>query len=257
MFILDKLVTPLFTALGLALALMVLAWLLVLFRRRGAALTVLGIAVIGLYAASTDFVAQQVSGILERQYPPVPLASLPKADAIILLGGMTDPPFPPRQAPDLSAHADRAMLAADLYKAGKAPVVIASGGNWRYPAGTDSEAVDMAAVLERFGVPQSAILLEDKSADTAENARFSAAIMQAHHLARALLVTSGVHMPRAVATFRAAGVDVVPAATDIVDAPAPGMPFAGLAPRGDALNETGEALHELVGFVYYRLRGRI
>ena len=110
MFILDKLLSPLLTPLGLALALIGLGWLLLAFGRRRTGLLAVAVACIGLYAVSTDFVAQRLSGLLERQYPPVPVASLPRADAIILLGGMTDPALPPRQAPDLNEHADRAVL---------------------------------------------------------------------------------------------------------------------------------------------------
>lgn len=256
MFIIDKLISPLLTPLGLVLALIALGWLLVAFGRRRTGLLAVAIACLGLYAASTDFVAQRLSGLLEHQYPPVPVASLPKADVIILLGGMTEPALPPRQAPDLNEHADRAVLASDLYKAGKAPLIIATGGNWLYGPGVESEATDMAAILMRLGVPRSAIVLEQQALDTAGNATYSAAIMAAHHLTTGLLVTSGIHMPRAVAAFRSAGVTVTPAATDIVDVRTLHFPFRYFQPRPQALAATSEALHELVGMLYYRLRGR-
>jgi uncharacterized SAM-binding protein YcdF (DUF218 family) len=256
MFVVDKLLSPFLSPLGLVLLLIALGWLLVAFGRRRSGLLAVAIACIGLYAASTDFVAQRLSGLLERQYPPMPVTSLPSADVIILLGGMTEPALPPRQAPDLNQHADRAVLAADLYKAGKAPLIIATGGNWPYGPGVESEAADMAAILTRLGVPQSAILLEDQALDTAGNAAYSARIMAAHHLATALLVTSGIHMPRAVAAFRTAGISVTPAVADIVDVRTLRFAFRYFQPRPEALTETSEALHELIGMLYYRLSGR-
>ena len=71
----------------------------------------------------------------------------------------------------------------------------------------------------------------------------------------ALLVTSGIHMPRAMATFRRAGVAVTAASTDIIDVESPDWAILRWLPSPTALVHTGEALHELAGLLYYRLRG--
>ncbi|HTJ59076.1 MAG TPA: YdcF family protein [Devosiaceae bacterium] len=255
MFAIDKYLTPFLNPLGLGLALGVLAFLLVLFNKRRAGLTLLAITLIGLYGASTPFVAGWLSGMLERQYPPIPIAATPNADVIIVLGGATGPAIPPRQAPDLNEHADRLMHAADLYKAGKAKFILASGGNWRHPSQTHSEADDMRDVLMRFGVPASAILEEGKSRTTEENASFSAEILRQQHLQTALLVTSGIHMPRSVAVFRRYGVAVTPSETDIIDAGTVDWLVLDWMPAPAALDNTGQALREMFGALYYRLRG--
>jgi uncharacterized SAM-binding protein YcdF (DUF218 family) len=174
---------------------------------------------------------------------------------IILLGGATNPALPPRQDPDLNEHADRLMHAADLYKAGKARLIIASGGSWRYPSINRSEAEDMRDVLMRFGVPGDAILVEGKSRDTNENAAFSAELMRQQHLATALLVTSGAHMPRSMAVFRRAGINATASATDIIDAGSVDWPALDWLPSPVSLVQTSEALRELIGNVYYKLRG--
>ncbi|MDR3473660.1 MAG: YdcF family protein [Devosia sp.] len=255
MFAFDKYVTPFLTPLGLCLLLIAAALLLLALGRRGWAGAVLLVTLLGLYAASTPFVAGWLSGALEHQYPPQAIEATPTADAIVVLGGATGPALPPRQEPDLNEHADRLMHAADLYKAGKAPKIIASGGNWRHPSRQRSEAEDMRDVLMRFGVPSEAILMEGKSLDTGQNADFTAQLMQQDHLTTALLVTSGIHMPRAMAAFRRAGVSVTASATDIVDAGSIDWLPLDWLPSPMALVHTGDALHELVGMLYYSLRG--
>ncbi|MDB5561284.1 MAG: hypothetical protein JWN11_702 [Hyphomicrobiales bacterium] len=255
MFAADKYLTPFLNPLGLGLILGLLALLLVRFGRKRAGLGLLLVTLIGLYAASTPFVAGWLAGILERQYPPVAVVASPTADVIVLLGGATAGALPPRQDPDLNEHADRLMHAADLYKAGKSKFIIASGGNWRHPGSDHSEAQDMRDVLMRFGVPSEAILMEPNSRDTNENAAFSATLMQQQHFATALLVTSGTHMPRSMAVFRHAGLDVTASATDIIDAGTVDWLPLDWLPDPGALVHTSEALRELIGTAYYRLRG--
>ncbi len=255
MFVFDKLLSPFLTPLGVALLLCAVVLLLLLFRRTRTAFTALLVATALLYLGSTPLVARGLSGLLERQYPSLRIDRLPTADAIILLGGAIEPALPPRQSPHLTRHADRIMLAADLFKAGKAQLIIASGGAWRYPTLDETEADDMASVLMRFGVPASAILKEDQSDDTADNARLSVLLMQQRQLHTALLVTSGIHMPRAMAAFERLGIPVTAAATDLVDVASPDWPALDWLPSPEALVETGEALHEFAGLAYYKLRG--
>jgi uncharacterized SAM-binding protein YcdF (DUF218 family) len=255
MFAFDKYLSPFLTPLGAALVAILLVLALMALGRRKLAFWLLLVTFASLYLTATPFVARRLSGVLESQFPPVPLAMSPTADVIVLLGGATDPALPPRQDPDLNAHADRIMHAADLYKAGKAKWIIASGGSWLYPSLGRAEALDMKDILMRFGVPASAVLVEAQSEDTGENAAFSLALMRQHHLTTALLVTSGIHMPRAMAVFRRAGITVTASATDLVAVASPDWPALSWLPSPEAEVETGEALHELAGALYYRLRG--
>ncbi len=256
MFAFDKYLSPFLTPLGAALVAILLVLALMALGRRKLAFWLLLVTFASLYLTATPFVARRLSGVLESQFPPVPLAASPTADVIVLLGGATDPALPPRQDADLNAHADRLMHAADLCKAGKAKWIIASGGAWRYPTlGRAGKRLDMKDILMRFGVPASAILVEAQSEDTGENAAFSLALMRQHHLTTALLVTSGIHMPRAIAVFRRAGIIVTASATDLVAVASPDWPALSWLPSPEAEVETGEALHELAGALYYRLRG--
>lgn len=68
----------------------------------------------------------------------------------------------------------------------------------------------MAALWRAWGVPEEAILLESESGTTYENALYNRGLLEAHGLKRVLLVTSAWHMPRALATFRSAGIHALP-----------------------------------------------
>ena len=255
MFAVDKILTPFLNPLGAGLLLLLVVVMLLFGGRRRSAVVLLLVTIAGLYAASTPFFAGWLSGRLERQYPPVAMAETPDADVIVVLGGTTGPAVPPRLDPDLNSHADRLMHAADLYKAGKSKLILVSGGDWRHPSLGRSEATDMRDVLMRFGVPSSAILLETRSLDTRQNAEFSAQMMQQQHLTTALLVTSGIHMPRSMAVFRRTGVAATASATDIVDVGTVDWAILDWLPSTKALDHSGEALREMVGYLYYRLRG--
>lgn len=77
---------------------------------------------------------------------------MPQAHAIVLFGGGIRPSEYAGQMPDMGSEADRIWLAARLYKAGKAPMVLLSGGSDRSSYAT-SEAQAMRELLLEMGVP--------------------------------------------------------------------------------------------------------
>jgi uncharacterized SAM-binding protein YcdF (DUF218 family) len=83
-----------------------------------------------------------------------------------------------------------AERAADVYLAGLAPLLVFSGGVGALTEGlfAGSEASAFAAVAEARGVPRAAMLLEERSTNTGENARFTSA----------LLASRGIAPPRSV-----------------------------------------------------------
>lgn len=166
-----------------------------------------------IFLTSNRWTASSLTYSLERQY--VPEGELPKADAIVLLGGGTEPQSSPRRIVELNSAGDRVYYAATLYHEGKAPYILASGGRLPWEANPDSPpAVEMSVILQALGVPTEAIWLEPGSRNTEDNAAFSTPILQEHNVHSILLVTSAMHMPRAVYLFEQQGFDVVPAPTD-------------------------------------------
>jgi uncharacterized SAM-binding protein YcdF (DUF218 family) len=253
--LLSKVLTQLAMPLGLASLLILSGIGLVLWRRPalGAVVTALGLAWVWLW--SLPVVSQWLSGTLEQRNPPVPVASMLTADAIVVLGGGMDGVVPPRLLPDLGSAGDRVWHGARLFLAGKAPMVIVSGGRLPWRSEVPPEADAMLAFLQDLGVPAAHVRLEGHSGTTRGNAIETRQLADELGLSRLLLVTSALHMPRAVATFRAAGLDVIPAATDYEVVTREGLSVLDVLPDAGALSSSGRALKEYLGMLVYWLRG--
>lgn len=246
-----KLVALLVYPLSLSLLLCLLALMLLWRSRRRSPLALLGVGLGWLYLCSTAFFADFLMGLLERDYPARAMSAVRPADAIVLLGGGTRGYAHMATLADLNQHGDRLVHAAALYQAGKAPLVLVSGGALR---DSPSEAVQMRDLLRVMGVPPRAVLLEEQSLDTYQNALFSAQLLHERGLRRILLVTSAFHMRRAAAVFRAQGLEVEAAPTDFKRLVGEGV-VPGWLPGTGNLSRASHALHELAGYGYYRYRG--
>ncbi len=244
---LSKLLPTFAYPLGAALLLVVVALVLSFSRFRWLSRILLSAVAIGLWVASTPIFSDWLASRLETEYPPQPIATLPSADAVILLGGVLSQPLPPRIDPDFNEHFDRVIEAIRLYRAGKAAHIVVSGGNLPWHTIVRPEAEFVADFLVEFGVPRTALRLDTESRNTFENARDTARIFANEGWTSGLLVTSGIHMPRALATFRKAGLNVTPAATDISSHyPLYDSPL-DLLPDADSLALTTEVVKELIG----------
>ena len=110
----------------------------------------------------------------------------------------------------------------------------------------------MAETAIRMGVSRKDIILESKSADTEDQARLVKPIVGK---GRIVLVTSAVHMPRAMALFRKAGMEPVPAPVDYLQNNSRGP--RRYLPHAFWLAKSEAALNECLGMAWSTLRGRI
>lgn len=255
-FLLSKLLPLFIYPLGFALVLSVLA-MAVLRRSARLARLLLFVAVIVLWVSSTPMFADYLGLTLESRYPPVAIEETPAADVIVVLGGTLGAVKPPRITPDLLDSADRVLHAARLYRAGKAPVVLIAGGFSPWGSTDIPEAETMQPLLVEWGVPAASIISEAASRNTRENAVFARELLAERELQRVLLVTSALHMPRALATFQTAGIDAVPAATDFKVTDKDRRTVFDFLPDAEALLHTTYAIKEYLGFMYYRWKGWI
>jgi uncharacterized SAM-binding protein YcdF (DUF218 family) len=211
-----------------------------------------------LYTAANPRVSNRLLLELESRYPPS--LENPNAAAIVLLGGGMAPMSAPRVYPETNAAGDRLLHAARLWKQGRAPLVIATGGYISFLTNaTGSEAeIYVKALSDLFDLPDSALKSVPGTTTTADDAVRTEALFAAEGLKKEiLLVTSASHMPRAVATFRKQGFIVHPAPTDFLSET--GSPFKAfqLLPTVGALNATCVALHEYLGIWTYRILRRL
>ena len=243
---LSKLVTWLLSPLGMGLCLAGLGLLLAWRQRLRSSMALGALAFVWLWAWSTPVLSLWLRGTVEDLYPPLPVATVPQAQAIEVLGGGIAPPSGKSTEINLNAAADRVWFATRLFHAGKAPLVLVSGGS-DPERDAYSEARASAIFLVDLGVPAQTIVLEEASRNTRQNAAFSAALLKARGIKHILLVTSALHMPRAMALFAAQGLQATPAPTDFeaIQSPPPGV-LAWL-PDAQALDGSGRAMKEMVG----------
>ncbi len=257
-FYLSKLATQLAYPLPAALLLALVSLLLLLAtRRRRTALLGLLLALGGLWLASTPALADAWVRALETRHPPRSIEATPEASAIVVLGGGLRLPSPPALWTDLRGGADRVLHAARLHRAGKAPVVIVSGGRMPWSQSPLTEAEAMAELLREWGVPPEDILLEDAGRTTYEGALRTRELLAGRGFASVLLVTSASHMPRALATFRTLGIAAEPVATDYPSYSADRAPGFDWVPNAEALVATQRVFKEVLGTRVYRWRGWI
>lgn len=246
---------PLFLyPLGLALVLVAIA---IVLRGRPRTRRLLCLfALLILAAFSSKIVSQALIRSLESQTLVRTVDDMPVEQAIVVLGGYLHPPGGSNNTSDLLESSDRLLHGMRLYRAGKAPLILLTGGNIPFfGAARMSEAAAARDLLREWGVPAESILLDEQSRNTEENARYSYRILNAKGIQHILLVTSAFHMPRSQAVFRKAGFDSVPAPTDFRSGWGdPDLLFQVL-PDSENLFLSTTALKEWLGLGIYRLRG--
>ena len=121
-----------------------------------------------------------------------------EADVIIVLGAGLH-----RDGRPGHALTRRSLQAAGLWQDGLAPLVLCTGGQDEYYPRTEASAC--REILVAQGIPDSAILLEERSRSTEENAIYSRQVLDDLGLARVVLVSDGYHMLRAGWLFRQRG----------------------------------------------------
>jgi uncharacterized SAM-binding protein YcdF (DUF218 family) len=192
--------------------------------------------------------------LLERRFSPLEScadAGRVQPTGVIVLGGAVGSiRIGDRFEVTLGEAAERVTYAAALARKYPSATVLVSGGQAFDNGSGRSEAEGMSELLVQLGVAPGRIRRESQSRTTAENA---ALVAEQTGSGRWLLVTSAFHMPRAIATFRQSGVDVVPAPTDrrVGDDTEPLLFSAS-----DNLKKVDLAAREYFGLFAYWLGGR-
>jgi len=176
----------------------------------------------------------------------------PEGDVIILLGGGADD-----KAPDLSGTGVpggyttiRMLTAVRVQKRLDVPILVSGGRVYRHLSG---EAMIIKRFLRDLGVPEDKIIVEDRSRDSIESARFSKILCDERGFKRPLLVTSAYHMKRVIFSFRKAGLDVMPLPAGFGTWDEKTYHWVDYLPSADALEKTAAAIHEYIGLFFYSI----
>jgi uncharacterized SAM-binding protein YcdF (DUF218 family) len=212
-------------------------------RRFGAFLVWAGAG--ALILLSIPFVSDGLARTVEV-FPP--LRGVPaNTDAIVVLGGGIRHNGEGRLgAVPRQPALERLAAGAALARRTGLPLVL-SGGS--VDSGPPEADVLEASLEDQFGI--HALLLERKSRTTRENARETAALLLPRGYRRIVLVTSSVHMRRAVGEFNRAGFLVTPAPCGMAGPWRLG--FKEWLPKPSALEQSYEAIYEWSGLVAARV----
>jgi uncharacterized SAM-binding protein YcdF (DUF218 family) len=135
--------------------------------------------------------------------------------------------------------AARVRHAAGLYERGRVRLIIATGGLGKHPP---AEADVMGRVLGDEGVPDHAVMLEDRALNTWDSARFVTGMAKRLGVSDVLVVTDPLHCVRTVAAFERAGLGAW--AEPVYDSPM----------WRDSWSRLGQFVRELGALVWYRIR---
>ncbi len=124
------------------------------------------------------------------------------------------------------------------------------GGTPRNPKHADL----LGAVADVCGVDQPSVVLHKSGWDTEEEAETISRVVGKQPF---LLVTSASHMPRALALFRKRGAQPIAASAFLYTMDEPGFSASDLVPSAGALNASNAGMHEYIGLVWSKLRGRL
>lgn len=225
-----------------------------LLRRRRARAWLLSLSAVLLFVCGWSPLGPAATMVLEDRFA---IPALPaKVDGIIMLGGAVDTNVTAdRNSVALTEGAERLFaLAALARRYPQARLILSGGGRELLLGKTLSESEDARQVLVDIGVAPARIEMEERSQTTSENAVESFAVAKPKPGETWLLITSAHHMPRAVASFRAADFPVLPYPVDfrtrLADLRRPVNSIA------DGLELTDLAAHEWIGLLTYRLAGK-
>lgn len=149
---------------------------------------------------------------------------------------------------------DRFIEGLKLLKSGRVSHIFISGGNGNLIPGGFEEADWAKTQLQLLKVPDSCIVIENRSRNTIENAAFTKPILDKNHLKPPyILVTSAFHMRRSVGIFKKIGIDVIPFPCAYITGD-PTFSFGDLIPDASVLSTWNTYTKEFVGTLVNHLR---
>jgi uncharacterized SAM-binding protein YcdF (DUF218 family) len=192
-------------------------------------------------------------GILEQAYPPFDEHRIVKRhEAIVVLAGGVLAGSGARPSPELPPVTFQNVLCgARAYAQNISPKLIFSGD--------EEETMTMATLAHQLGVPNQAIVLEHASLTTLDNATHVSHLVQPS--AHLVLVTSALHMPRAVRTFERKNLHITPYPCGYLTslklwAWPEHLALNDFMPKIENLERSTKALHEMIGLGVYELLGK-
>ncbi|HXY05930.1 MAG TPA: YdcF family protein [Burkholderiaceae bacterium] len=195
-----------------------------------------------------DLAVRQIEGDPQA---PIAIAKSPRTLVVVLASGeLWSDQVAPQVRLDLSGWR-RIYAGVTLWRNTGGKLLLVGG-----PGDDQSRslAATMAGVALELGVPESAILRSGRSRNTYEDLAFAAPLIRAEPHDTIWLVTSALHMHRALAVARGLGLQLSPYPCDYQQLVRP--TWRAWLPNNGGPESFAALLHEWVGSVYYAVRGR-
>lgn len=222
------------------------------WRRLGRRLVTL--AALGFLVVAALPVGVWLTTAIENRFPAV--RELPeRVDGIVVLGGITQPtPTAARGVAVLNEGGERLTTFVALARRFPEAKLVFTGGTSALFGATLKEADVAEMLLTDLGFELERVVFERDSRNTYENAILTRKLAHPRQDETWVLITSALHMPRAVGTFRRAGWNVVPYPVDYRTEGRFALTVDFKVIGG--LRLVADSVHELMGLVIYRLVDR-
>lgn len=255
-FYLSKIAWFVIQPLGLLFLIMLATGVAALMNWRRGAVLMSSFGLVLLVAGGWTNAGQMLLNPLEERFARPDPEPESVTGIIVLGGGMAGAVNLARGGHELEDAGDRFVEGAILARRYPQAKLVISGGSGALIAAGEGDADSAERLMIALGVARDRLVLENRSRNTEENARFTFDMVQPGEGETWLLVTSAFHMPRSMALFRKAGFAVTPWPVDYRTPGPAGLAMARRAPV-DAMDELTLGLREWIGLSAYYLTGRI
>jgi uncharacterized SAM-binding protein YcdF (DUF218 family) len=222
-------------------------------KRRRLALSLAVLALV-LSICETAHIPARLAGRKEAAYYQFSISRLSATNIIQVDAVVLSPSAYDLSGANYLDSVDRLLASVEAARRLHLPLVL--GGGTPGGPGTPLESAFERAWLASWGLTNLTVMDLGVCRDTHDEAVAAARLAKLHGWKRILLVTSAIHIDRALATFRRTGLEVVPLACDFDGTGSPhGKWTLRLLPSVGSVVLFKTWLIEEVGWWYYRLCG--
>ena len=192
---------------------------------------------------------------LVMAWQPKPANLSQHYEAGIVLGGFTN--FDKHNNGFLNGSSDRFIETEKLYHQGIIKKIIVSGGNGSLDQSKPKEAGFVREQFIEQGISANDIYFENESRNTFENAKNCKLILDSMHLqSPVVLITSAMHMPRALAIFKKTGYEIIAYPSNFEEIEITFSIEDYFIPDLFTLTQWQKFLKEIVGIIIFKITGK-